>query len=183
MNRRSLLFVLCAVASMGLVSGCSAGDAGDARSGSTPAATATPTAAAWPDGADDATPSCQDASAATVSIVNDALRSTAAADGSVDTVLPWLSARPDRELGVWTLTGLVQNAQTATGTEGGYFAVWATDLDPTAADFAGQVYTVGSSSASITHLDPLLPAYVGSSDMEDVPAAALRCGGDRASQQ
>jgi hypothetical protein len=99
-----------------------------------------------------------------------------------ETVLPWLSARPDRELGVWTLTGIVENAETALGTEGGYFVVWATESDPTAPDFLGQIYTVSGVASYLTHFGALEPAYVGPSDMEDVPAAALSCGTKRARQ-
>jgi hypothetical protein len=163
-------------------SGCAVvGGGGSTPTPITSTTTPTPMESPWPDGADDDTPACQDASAATLAIVNDALRSAAANDGLVETVLPWLSARPDRDLGVWTLTGLVENAETSLG--GGYFVVWATDADPTAADFSGPVYTVSGVASLLTHLDPLQPAYVGPSDMEDVPAAALGCGTKRTAQQ
>jgi hypothetical protein len=188
MNRRSRRWALPFAALMILTaaSGCArnadADDTAPAPNAATSTPTPTPTGLGWPEGAEDDTPACQDASAATLAVVNDALRSAAAEDGLVDTVLPWLSARPDQELGVWTLTGLVENAQTAVGSEGGYYVVWAARADPTAAEFSGQVYTVSSVATGLSHLDPLQPAYVGPSDMEDVPAAALSCGTKRASK-
>ncbi|WP_188509146.1 hypothetical protein [Conyzicola nivalis] len=134
----------------------------------------------WPAGADDDTPECQDASAATLAIVNESLHTVAVEDGLVESVLHWLSARPDRELGVWTLTGLIENEQTARGTEGGYFAVWATRGDPTSATFDDPIFWVSGVASSLTRFGPLLPAYVGASDMEDVPPAAIGCGTTRA---
>ena len=177
MTRRSLRCTLPLVGGAVLLaaSGCAA-TSGSSPASSTPTASASPAASEWPDGADDDTPACQDASAATLEVVNDALRSTSAEDGLVETVLPWLSARPDRELGVWTLTGVVANAETDVGTEGGFFVVWATETDPTDADFSGEVYTVSGVGGYLTGLPPLEPAYVGPSDMEDAPAAALNCG-------
>lgn len=179
---RALSFVAMVI--LVFTSGCAMGghSNGASPTWSTLTPTPTPTATDWPDGANDDTPACQDVSAATLAIVNDALRSAAAEDGLTETVLPWLSARPDRELGVWTLTGIVENAETALGTEGGYLVVWATESDPTAADFSGQIYTVSGVASHLTHLDPLQPAYVGPSDMEDVPAAALSCGTKRTGQ-
>jgi hypothetical protein len=117
-----------------------------------------------------------------LAIVNDALRSDSAVDGSVETVLPWLSARPDGRLGVWTLTGIVENAETALGTEGGYLVVWATDSDPTDAEFSGQIYTVSQVATYLTNFPPLQPAYVGHSGGDDAPAAALVCGMKKSEQ-
>ena len=133
----------------------------------------------WPDGADASTPSCQDASAATLAVVNTSLHEASVANGTVESVLPWLSARPDTDLGTWTLTGLVENTETAQGTEGGYFVVFATGSDPTSPTFDGQISAVGSATAAVTTLPPLQPAYVGPTDMDDVPAGALACGTQR----
>jgi hypothetical protein len=168
------------VAVVVLVSGCaSATGAGGATAPSTPTQTAD--GDRWPDGADENTPPCQDASAATLAVVNEAVHAASAEDGTVETTLPWLSVRPDTELGVWTLTGLVVNESTAQGTEGGYFVVWATADDPTSPTFSGTVLTVGGSAGLLAHLPPLLPAYVGPMDA-DSPAAALKCGTQRMNQ-
>jgi len=135
----------------------------------------------WPDGADADTPSCQDASAAVLAVVNESLREASATNSTVESVLPWLSARPDPDLGVWTLTGLLENAETAQSTEGGYFVVFATKEDPTSPTFDGAVSALGA-AAGVTTLPPLEPAYIGASDMDDVPPAALRCGTQRSQE-
>lgn len=166
-----------------LLTGCASGNA----AAGAPSQTSSPQAAVgtgaggddWPDGADASTPACQDASAATLAVVNTSLHEASVANGTVESVLPWLSARPDTDLGTWTLTGLVENAQTAQGTEGGYFVVFATGSDPTSPTFDGQVSAVGGASAAVTTLPPLQPAYVGPTDMDDVPAGALACGTQR----
>jgi hypothetical protein len=144
---------------------------GDARGGDVP----------WPDGSDAETPSCQDASAAVLAVVNDSLHEASTTNGTVESVLPWLSAHPDTDLTLWTLTGLVENTETQQGTEGGYFVVFATDSDPTSPDFDGTISALGVAT-SMTTLPPLEPAYVGPTDMDDVPPAALGCGTQRAKQ-
>jgi hypothetical protein len=153
-----------------------------------PLATTTPTSMnargsddAWPDGSDATTPSCQDASAAVLAVVNDSLREASATNGTVESVLPWLSARPDTDLKLWTLTGLVENTETQQGTEGGYFVVFTTDSDPTSPTFDGKISALGVAT-SMTTLPPLEPAYVGPSNMDDVPPAALGCGTQRAKE-
>lgn len=175
------LAVLAVVGGL-LLTGCASGNA---AAGAPPQTSPTAHASSgagdvdWPDGADASTPSCQDASAAALDVVNTSLHEASVANGTVESVLPWLSARPDTDLGTWTLTGLVENAQTAQGTEGGYFVVFATDSDPTSPTFDGQVSAVGGASAAVTTLPPLQPAYVGPTDMDDVPAGALACGTQR----
>ena len=168
-----------------LLTGCAA----EGRATGVPPETKTATSSAdasaashdWPDGADADTPSCQDASAKVLAVVNESLREASATNGTVESVLPWLSARPDPDLGVWTLTGLLENTETAQSTEGGYFVVFATEEDPTSPTFDGAVSALGA-AASVTTLPPLEPAYVGASDMDDVPPAALRCGTQRAQE-
>jgi len=153
-----------------------------------PLATTSPTSAdarggdnAWPDGSDAKTPSCQDASAAVLAVVNDSLHEASATNGTVESVLPWLSARPDTDLKLWTLTGLVENTETQQGTEGGYFVVFVTDSDPTSPTFDGKISALGVAT-SMTTLPSLEPAYVGPTDMDDVPPAALGCGTQRAKE-
>lgn len=153
-----------------------------------PQATTTPTSVdgrgsddAWPDGSDAKTPSCQDASAAVLAVVNDSLHEASATNGTVESVLPWLSARPDTDLKLWTLTGLVENTETQQGTEGGYFVVFTTDSDPTSPTFDGKISALGVAT-SMTTLPPLEPAYIGPTDMDDVPPSALGCGTQRAEE-
>ena len=169
---------LFATGMLAMVSGCAAGETAGwpetAEPTSTPTASATPIA--WPDGADATTPACQNASSATVGVVNEALRAVSAEEGTLENSVSWLSARPDGELGVWTLTGIVVNEQTGLSTEGGPLVVWATRSNPTSATFDGQVYWMSGAASKLTHFDPLLPAYVGLSASEDAPPAALRCG-------
>jgi hypothetical protein len=171
---------LLAVTLLAALSGCASADDSTGDPSIPTAEAVVPAESTWPDGADEDTPACQDASAATLAIVNDSLHAAAAERGLVETTLPWLSASPDDELGVWTLTGIIENEQTALGSEGGYLAAWATDTDPTAEDFAGAVYTISGVSVGLTTLPPLVPAYVGASDMDDTPPHALACGMQRA---
>jgi hypothetical protein len=140
-------------------------DAGAATQG-TPTSSEAPSL--WPDGASASTPDCQDASAATVAAINATIDNPLPGGSQVE----WIAAHPDPELNKWLLTGRL----TTTGSEGGYFVVWASSADPTATDFAGDLVTVGGSTAAISSAPPLTPAYTGPSDMEDVPAAALACG-------
>ena len=172
------LVALAAVA--GLLTGCASTapvtETPPRAAGATSAAPASDGAEKWPTGADGDTPSCRDASSAVLTTVNESILDTASANGTVMSALPWLSADPDPDLGKWTLTGLVETAQ---GTEGGYFVVFATADDPTSPAFDGAVFALGAATG-VTNLPPLEPAYVGPTDMDDVPPAALSCGTQRA---
>lgn len=180
--RRLWLPSLVALAMVSVLAGCSADAITDEPVVTAPSATPTPTGAGWPAGADAETPDCQDASAATLATVNAAIAAVSAETGAGETSLPWLSARPDEELGVWTLTGLVLLPPAVT-TEGGYFVVWATRDDPTSATFAGEVLSLGGSAQQLTLLPPLLPGYVDTTGFgADTPPGALGCGTDRARQ-
>jgi hypothetical protein len=174
--------VLAVLGLAALVSGCAspADPAAEAPS-STPTPTPSATGLPWPAGSDENTPECQDASAATLAVVNAAVQRVVEDEGAVPTTLPWLSARPDRDLGAWTLTGLATNAVTDSGTEGGYLVVWATRDDPTSPTFGGEIFTVGGSAGLLARLPPLQPGYVGSQQFgEDAPPEALSCGSQRA---
>jgi hypothetical protein len=179
MQKKALATLVALVAVTGLLSSC----ASTAPATGTPSEEASATSAAqasdgteeWPAGADADTPSCQDASSAVLAVVNDSLLQTASSNGTVMSALPWLSAHPDPDLGTWTLTGLVETSQ---GTEGGYFVVFATADDPTSPAFDGAVFALGAATG-VTNLPPLEPAYVGPTDMDDVPPAALSCGTQR----
>jgi len=174
------------LAALTIVGGLTLTSCASEATATTPQATTPPTSVdargsgdAWPDGSDASTPSCQDASAAVLAVVNDSLHEASATNGTVESVLPWLSVHPDTDLKMWTLTGLVENTETQQGTEGGYFVVFATDSDPTPPTFDGEISALGVST-SMTTLPPLEPAYVGPTDMDDVPPAALGCGTQRA---
>ncbi|WP_143109876.1 hypothetical protein [Agromyces sp. CF514] len=154
-------------------SACSSSADGDAdtsiasESGSTQ--TEQPASVLWPDGASASTPDCQDASAAVVAAINDTIDDSMPGGGNR---VEWITAHPDAELGKWLLTGVLPS----TGSEGGYFVVWASSSNPIATDFSGDLVTVGSSTAAISSAPPLTPSYVGPSDMDDVPPSALACG-------
>lgn len=85
-----------------------------------------------------------------------------------------LSAHADPELGKWLLSGVMP----APGSEGGYIVVWATTANPSAPTFEGELSSLGS-SGEISSAPPMTPGYVGKSDMDDVPAAALSCASRR----
>jgi hypothetical protein len=177
-----------ALAALMLVGGLTLTGCASEATATAPLATTMPTSGdaqgsddARPDGSDAKTPSCQDASSAVLAVVNDSLREAALTNGTVEPVLPWLSARPDTDLELWTLTGLVEDTETQQGTEGGYFVVFATDSDPTSPTFDGKISALGVAT-SMTTLPPLEPAYIGPTDMDDVPPAALGCGTQRAKE-
>jgi hypothetical protein len=179
MKKRALGTLVALVAIAGSLTSC----ASTAPASRTPSQEASATSVAqpsdgtekWPAGADTDTPACQDASSAVLAVVNTSLLQTASSNGTVMSALPWLSAHPDPDLGKWTLTGLVETTQ---GTEGGYFVVFATSDDPTSPAFDGAVFSLGAATG-LTTLPPLEPAYVGPTDMDDVPPTALSCGTQR----
>jgi hypothetical protein len=166
--RRGLVPTLMAAALlMPVLSGCTAtADSADPAAAPEPTATASTATESWPDGASPKTPQCQDASPAVVDAVNASITTPSAPGDHVE----WLSAHADPDLGKWLLSGVITEA----GSEGGYIVVWATSSDPTTADFDGDLSSLGA-SGGISSAPPMTPAYVGASDMEDVPPAALSC--------
>lgn len=75
-------------------------------------------------------------------------------------------------LDIWTLGGVMA----AGGSEGGFLVIWATREDPTAEDFAGELFSFAGSSSEGESAAPVLePGYVGEHDMDVVPGPGVVC--------
>ena len=160
-----------AVAAAMLASGVLLSGCASAAPSADPVAESSPT----PDPSPTVEP-CTFASEAAVAVVN---ASIAAEPGFQQSgvepypqVLDQLVAERYEPLDIWTLTGVFA----ASGSEGGYFAEWATREDPNAQDFDGELFSFPfTASADESAAPELVPGYVGEHDMDLVPPSPNGC--------
>lgn len=90
--------------------------------------------------------------------------------------LPWVTVVYDDALGKWLLTGSLDATD---GVSDGVFAVWASTEDPTADTFDAPLEALEGSAEGNSDAPFMIPAYVGPTDMDAAPPAALFCAQER----
>jgi len=117
---------------------------------------------------------CADASPAALNAVNASIE--AEPGGAGVQTLPWATVVHDDELGKWLLTG---SFDATDGVSDGFFAVWASTEDPTADTFDAPLEALEGSAEGNSDAPPMIPPYVGPTDMDAAPPAALFCAQER----